>query len=132
MATITISFQVHCLSDGSHTNPVVHPEVRQTVGKRDSPAANIGRCGVQCGHGEEESDVAQGDERRLANCEHAGGGVQMGLLVARRVKTAALDHTVHTGASVRQNVCWPTQNLVEDKSGDLNNRGVGIRVVHDL
>ena len=132
MATITISFQVHCLSDGSHTNPVVHPEVRQTVGKRNGPAANIGRCGVQCGHGEEESDVTQSDERRLANCEHAGGRIQMGLLVARRVKTAALDHAVYTGASVRQNVCWPAKNLVEDKSGDLNNRGVGIRVVHDL
>ena len=111
---------------------MVHPEVRQTVGKRNSPATNISRCGVQCGHGEKESDVAQGDERRLSNCEHAGGGVQMGLLVARRVKTAALDHAVHTGASVGQNVCRPAQNLVEDKSGDLNNRSVGIRVVHDL
>ena len=39
-------FSVQCLPNDSHTNPVVHPEVRQTVGKRDSPAANIGRCGV--------------------------------------------------------------------------------------
>jgi hypothetical protein len=132
IATITISFGFDLLSDDSHTNPVVHPEVRQTVGKRHSPAANIGRCRVQRGHGEEESDVAQGDERRLANCENAGSGVQMGLLVAGRVKTAALDHAVHTGASVGQNVCRPAQNLVENKSGDLNNRGVGIRVVHNL
>ena len=65
------------------TDPVVHPEVRQTVCQHDGPASDAFGGEVKRTHSDSKSEVAQGDERGLRRREDVSCRIQMTLLVSR-------------------------------------------------
>lgn len=66
---------------GDSDNPVVHPKVRETVCQESGRCADAPRGKVDGAHGEDKSNVAQGDKWRLRRSEYGRSRVQMALLV---------------------------------------------------
>lgn len=133
MATVMDQFQ-SCVKSkyDDLTDPVVHPQVRQSVCQQNSPASHALRSQVQRTHGNEKTKVAQRNERCFRRSEDMGSGVQVALLVRRRFGAVALGQTLHTRTSIHQDVRRPAKHLVEDEGSNGDNRGVGSCVVHDL
>lgn len=117
---------------GDGDDPVVHPEVRQTVCQESGRCADAPRGEINRAHGQDESNVAQRDEWCLGRSENGGSRVQMTLLVPGLGSTVALGQALRSGTGVHQDVSGPAKHLVEDKSTDLNKWCVGSGVVHDL
>ena len=107
------------------TDPVVHPEVRKTICEKNGRGSNAAGPDIESSHGEDESDIAQGDKRSLRRGEYVGSRIQMTLLVARRSVAVALGQALLSSTGIHQNVSGPTKDLVEDERSDSDDGRVG-------
>src|SRR5688572_10083256 len=95
------------------TDPMVHPQVRQSVEAHGVPTAEAPRSqdiNSKCDH---DTKIAHGNEWSFATGEDIGIRVEVKLLVSWRFRAVAPGQAVDTGAGIHKDICGPTKDLVE-------------------
>ena len=124
---------VGVLQEGDGNQPVVHPQVRDTVPDEQVEPAELGADGVQEGTSEEETQVTQGNQLGVLGLVQGAGGVEVvdtaepsvGLALAAAL---GLLGVVVVASNVGDQVHGPAEQLLEEQVGGSQDGGV----LHEL
>lgn len=105
---------------GDGNEPVVDPEVGNSIEQEGGQAANSLASQVESVSDQSQTDIGDQDVQGLLGAEDDGCGLEVGL-----AEPAALAlQTLRTSRDVEQQVCLPSEQLVADKLDQVHSRGL--------
>lgn len=110
--------------EGSHTEPVVDPEVRDGVEEEDGGDVKDLSGLVQGSEGDGEAKVGNGNEDGLVGTENGTGGVEVADVEETAEGTNLTLLAALASGGVEEEVHLPSEELVADEVDKLEDRGV--------
>lgn len=126
---------VGVLQIGDGNEPVVDPEVRDTIPDEEVEPSIVLTNIVQAGGGEEETDITQYDQLGVLGLVYRAGWVEVVDTSEVTISLAlsaslALTLVVVVASDVEEEIHWPSEELLQEKVPSGQERGLGQKLTN--